>query len=137
MRGRDFIAEERSIGKKYAIELRNSFKKQISVLDKHTGDTFKAGYRVRFRQQMLQSVAVKTTKVPFINYYGVNKQRAENTYHSKSGRMFTRKSHPFKLHAKIKDLHIPINIVNGLADEIGELRGDQVLTEASKNFQIR
>lgn len=137
MRGRDFISEERAIGKKYAVQLRNSFKNQISVLDKHTGNTFKTGYRVRIRDLMLQSIAVRTNKVPFINHFGVNKDRAQNTYHSKSGRVFTRKGHPFRLTPKIKDLHIPENLINGLADEIGELRGDHALTEVGANFQIR
>lgn len=137
MRGRDLISEEKVIGKKYVKLLRNSFKSQISVLNKRTGRTFKVGTRVRFRDLMLQSIAVRTTHVPFINFYGVDKERKEHYFKSKSGKVLTRKEHPFKLVSKIKDLNIPTAIINGFADEIGELRGDAIIATADKQFQVK
>lgn len=137
MPGQDIISKERELGRRYARMLRDSFKSQISVLQKHTGQTSKVGYRVRFRDLMLQSIAVRTTKVPFINYFGVDKERKSHSFHSKSGAVLVRKAHPFKLNPKISDLNIPRHIVDGFADELSELRGDRIMVDAGKLLDIK
>lgn len=136
MKGRDYISEERRIGKKYAIELRNSFKKQISVLEKQSGKSFKPGYRIRFRDLMLNSIAVRTVNYVFVQHYGVDGARKTHTVR-RNGKSFIRKEHPFKLESKVKELMIPEGIVNGLADEISGLRGDQVMAQFDKEFQSK
>lgn len=133
---KDNIAAERAIGQKYAKLLRNSIKSQLSVLDKKTGTTSKVGYRVRFRNNELQSVSAKTIKSAFINHFGVDTQREAHTFKSKKGNVFQRKEHPFKLVPKVKTLGIPDFIVNGFANDIAELRGDGVLIGASKALDI-
>jgi len=133
----DVISKEKAIGRKYALELRNDFKSQISVLNKKTGATSKIGYRVRFRDLMLQSIAVRTTKVPFINHFGVDKERQAHQVKSKLGKIYTRKAHPFKLNSKISDLTISETLVNNFADEISELRGDKVLAEIANQFSSK
>lgn len=135
MRGRDFISEEKKIGRKHAMYLRNSFRKQISNLRKDTGRASKPGYRVGFRQHMLQSIAVQTVKYTFINHLGVDTLRKANS--PKGGPVLHRQAHPFKLKPTIADISIPEKILNGLADDISELRGDLILSEASKQWQIK
>lgn len=137
MSGKNIIGEERTIGNKYAQQLRSSFKKQVSVLDKITGQTSKPGYRVRFRDSVLQSIAVRTVKSPFVNFYGVDKERKSHSFKSRSGKTVIRKAHPFKLNPKILELSIPDNIINGLADDISNLRGDRVLVEAGNQLQTK
>lgn len=137
MRGRDFISEERAVGRKYAILLRDNFKQQISVLQKRTGETFRVRYRVSFRDLHVRSVVVRTTKVPFIQHFGVDKMRKAHTFRSKSGNTFTRKEHPFKLASKIPSLEIPDHISEGFADEISSIRGDEMLYAAGKLFELR
>lgn len=74
-------------------------------------------------------------KYPFVNFYGVDKERQSHSFKSKSGRIFTRKTHPFKLKPKISDLTIPDDLINRFADDISNLLGDQILAEAGKQFQ--
>lgn len=135
MQGRDFIGEEKKIGRKYAIALRDSFRRQIAGLSKNTGKASKPGYQVRFRYLMLQSIAVRTVKYTFINHYGVDTIRKANS--PNGGPVLHRKPHPFKLKSTIPEINIPERILNGLADDIAELRGDRVLTEAGKQWRIR
>lgn len=136
MKGYDALGAERAIGKKYAIMMRDVFKRQVSVLDKKSGKLNRAGYRVRVRNLMVQSIAVQTVYYAFINYHGVFHDRRQHSFKSKAGNMFTRKAHPFKLNPKIQTLEIPENIINGFADELAEVRGNYVLAEASKNLKL-
>lgn len=137
MKGYDALGAERAIGKKYAIMMRDVFRRQVSVLDKKTGTLKRAGYRVRVRNLQLQSIAVRTVNYAFVNYHGVDTQRKAHQFKSKSGGVFTRKAHPFKLNPKIQTLEIPEHIVNGVADELAEVRGNRVLAEASENLKLR
>lgn len=136
VKGFDALGAERAVGRKYANMLKDSFKKQISILDKRSGKLQRVGSRVRVRNLQLQSIAVRTVNYAFVNYYGVDTVRKAHTFKSKKGNVFERKAHPFKLNPKIQSLEIPENIINGFADEIAEIRGDQVLAEASQNFKI-
>jgi len=135
MRGRDFIGEEKRIGRKYAVALRDSFRRQIAGLAKDTGKASRPGYRVRFRHLMLQSIAAQTVKYAFINHYGVDTIRKANS--PKGGPVLTRKAHPFKLKPTIPEINIPDRILTGLADDISELRGDEVLSEAGKQWRVK
>ncbi|MDD3772113.1 MAG: hypothetical protein RBT46_04340 [Weeksellaceae bacterium] len=129
---KDYTAEERAIGKKYAMQMRDAFKRQISVLDKQSGALRKAGYRVRFRDQEVQAISVQTVNYAFVNYFGVDKERKSHSLKTATGKISIRKSHPFKLNSKIQTLEIPNQIIDGFADEISELRGDKVLVDASR-----
>lgn len=133
---KDNIAAERAVGQKYAKLLRDSIKRQLSVLDKKSGKTSKPRYRVRFRSYQLQSISVVTVKSAFVNHFGVDTQREAHFLTTKSGRTIKRKAHPFKLNPKIKSLEIPASIVNGLADEIAAIRAGEILIEASKALEI-
>ncbi|MFA7448732.1 MAG: hypothetical protein WCY77_09870 [Weeksellaceae bacterium] len=133
---KDNIAAERAIGQKYAKLLRNSVRSQLSVLNKKTGKTSRPGYRVRLRSYQLQSISVVTQKSAFVNHFGADTVRKAHTFKSKKERVFQRKEHPFKLNPKIKTLEIPASIINGLADEIADLRGREVLVEATKALDI-
>lgn len=136
-RGFDAIAAERAVGRKYANMMKAAFKQQISVLDKQSGKLQRVGSRVRVKDHMLQSISVRTVNYAFVNFHGVDKIRKAHSFKSKKGNVFQRKEHPFKLNPKIQTLEIPDNIVNGFATEIAEIRGDEVLAEASKNFKTK
>lgn len=129
---KDYTAEERAIGKKYAMQMRDAFKQQVSVLDKQSGALRKVGHRVRFRNQEVQSISVRTVNYAFINFFGVDKERKAHSFRTATGKTFKRKSHPFKLNSKIQTLEIPKQIIDGFADEISELRGDKVLADAGR-----
>lgn len=133
---KDNIAAERAVGQKYARLLLKSVKAQLSVLEKDTGETSRPGYRVRLRSYQLQSISVITKKSAFINHFGVDKVRKAHTFETEEGKVFQRKAHPFKLNPKIKTLGIPASIINGLADEIADIRGREVLVEATKALDI-
>lgn len=134
---KDTIAQEKAVGRKYAQQLLHSIKSQLAVLDKQTGKTSRPVSRVRFRFYQLESIGVVTVKSAFINHFGVDKERKSHTFKSKSGKTLIRKAHPFKLDPKVKKLEIPASIVNGLADEISEIRGTEVLIEANKALDIK
>lgn len=131
---KDNTAKERVIGKKYALLMRASFKKQVSVLDKRSGLLKKVEYRVRFRNNKLQSTAAKTVNYAFVNHFGVDKERKSHIFKSSTGKTFMRKALPFKLNPKIQ-LEIPPEIINGFADEIAALRGDKVLVNMGRFLQ--
>lgn len=134
MRGRDFIAEEKQIGRKYGTLMRNSFRAQVAVLKRDSGKSSKPSYRARYFDTMLTSLSVRTVNYVFPNFYGVDTERKEHFFRSKSGKMVARKAHPFKLNPKIKDLTIPEDIVNGLADDLSELRGTEVMTDLAQKL---
>lgn len=134
---KDTITQEKAVGRKYAQQLLHSIKSQLAVLNKQTGKLQKAGSRVRVRNGELLSISVITVNYAFINHYGVDKERQSHTFKSKSGKTLIRKAHPFKLDPKVKKLEIPGNIVNGIADEISEIRGSKVLIEANKALEIK
>lgn len=133
---KDNIAAEKAVGQKYAKLLRNSIKSQLAVLDKQTGKTSRPGYRVKFRSYQLESISVVTVKSAFVNHFGADIERRAHTITSKLGHEFQRKAHPFKLNPKIKTLEIPASILNGLADEIADIRSNEVLIEASKALDV-
>ena len=137
VQGFDAIAAEKEVGRKYANMMRAAFRAQISVLDKKSGTLKKIGSRVRFKNLQLQSIAIKTVNYAFVNFYGVDKDRKEHIMHlSKKGSNVKRKTHPFKLNPKIQTLEIPNHIVEGFATELAEIRGSQIITEASKNLKL-
>jgi hypothetical protein len=136
------IEAEKAAGREAARELAAFIRgKHKSLFEKHSGRLQKVGYGIRTRNHFLTSVSAKTVKYAYVQHFGVDKTREahgikSHKAESKKGKVFTRnsfirKAHPFKLKAK-NHLEIPPSIVEKLANKIGEIRADEVLTETSK-----
>lgn len=132
---KDNIAAERAVGQKYAKLLQDHFKKQVSSLDKRSGTLMKPRYRVIMRNAELKAISVRTLKYAFILHHGVNTDRIQHSLKTRSKKTVTRVEHPFKLQSKIK-LDVVHSLVIGFANEIADIRGREVLVEATKALDI-
>lgn len=90
----------------------------------------------KFRKEALTSIAIAASKHLFVHHYGADIKRKSNATKSSKGKMFIRKTHPFKLKSRnmIDEAVFGSGAIEFLASELPKVKSDVVLEVFKKGL---